>query len=85
MKGALEEKLTSTMSDFVIDVIDNVLKHPRNLVKVFCRDGAEVNELAIKKLTGAEFRDERNKVIVWPAQYKRAFRYVILQFSDLSK
>ena len=43
MKGALEEKLTSTMSDFVIDVIDNVLKHPRNLVKVFCRDGAEVN------------------------------------------
>ena len=73
MKGALEEKLTSTMSDFVIDVNDNVLKHPRNLVKVFGRDGAEVNELAIKKLTGAEFRDERNKVIVWPAQYKCAF------------
>ena len=66
MKGALEEKLTSTMSDFVIDVIDNVLKHPRNLVKVFCRDGAEVNELAIKKLLKAEFRDERNKVILWP-------------------
>ena len=52
---------------------NEVLGHPRHLVKVFCRDGAEVNELAIKKLIGAEFRDDRNKIIVWPAQYKCAF------------
>ena len=36
------------MSDFVIDAIDNVLKHPRNLVKIFCRDRAEVNELEME-------------------------------------
>ena len=48
MIGALEEKVTSTMSDFVIDAIDNVLKHPRNLVKIFCRDRAEVNELEME-------------------------------------
>lgn len=67
MEGALEEKVTSTMSDFVINAIYNVLRHPRNLVKVFCRDGEEVIGLAIKNLIGAEFRDERNKVTVWPA------------------
>ena len=73
MIGALEEKVKSTMSDFVIDAIDDALKHPQNLVKVFCRDGADVNELAIEKLIGAEFRDGRNKVTIWPPHRKCAF------------
>lgn len=37
MEGTLEEKVTSTMSDFATDEIDNVFRHTSNLVKVFCQ------------------------------------------------
>lgn len=47
-----EEKLTNQMSDHIIYAIEEVLDVPRNMIKVFTRDGVYLNELCMMKLCG---------------------------------
>ena len=67
---APNEKKSNLLSDIVINALEVKLKHPKELVKVFIRDGAIINELAIKKLIGGTFaHPETGHATVWPAQY----------------
>lgn len=68
-----EEEMGTQMSDLIIDVVDNVLNHPRELVKVFSRDGASINTLAVKKLVGGRVPvPNSRRIMEWTAQYSRA-------------
>ena len=71
------------MSDHIIHAIETTLNVPRDLIKVFTRDGVALNDLCMKKLIGGEVQNpnDRDHVIQIKGLYEKTFNIMHVAYT----
>ena len=82
-KESPDEKLTNQMNDHIIHAIETTLNVPRDLIKVFTRDGVALNDFCMKNLIGGEVQNpnDRDHVIQIKGLYEKTFNIMHVAYT----